>query len=265
MDAFLYPELFYGSSTASNSLFKVNSSHFENNKRFVNLNHKIKLNPTEAQKLNSELLKFNYGSKRELTQMLSTNNRKATAVDSSSEAKTVALPKVAAKSDDLKEPSKTSLTKAPSKTSEAVPAILTEMSRQSLEINPVMSVDQANAGSSSKRYFYRYLLNKKYNSTNNPQQIFANVLLPPPAPPAHIASNNKSLSISHGNMNDLQSSSSFSMRSNTNQVWIMPIMNCNEPDKAQFRVRASFQWHINKNGSNLYVIGILIKYMQTKK
>ena len=77
MDAFLYPELFYGNTagvaTSTNSLFKVNNSHFDaaaaasnsSNKRFVNLNHKIKLNPVEAQKLNSELLKFNYGSKRD--------------------------------------------------------------------------------------------------------------------------------------------------------------------------------------------------------
>ena len=98
MDAFLYPELFYGNTagvaTSTNSLFKVNNSHFDaaaaasnsNNKRFVNLNHKIKLNPVEAQKLNSELLKFNYGSKRDaaaavLTAGNHTNRRNSNATE----------------------------------------------------------------------------------------------------------------------------------------------------------------------------------------
>ena len=85
MDAFLYPELFYGSVASNNSLFKVSSSHFEaasnnNNKRFVNLNHKIKLNPVEAQKLNSELLKFNYGSKKDLSGN-NTNRRNSNATE----------------------------------------------------------------------------------------------------------------------------------------------------------------------------------------
>jgi hypothetical protein len=87
MDAFLYPELLYGSVAASSSLFKVSSNHFEaasnsNNKRFVNLNHKIKLNPVEAQKLNSELLKFNYGSKKEVVGgNCNTNRRNSNATE----------------------------------------------------------------------------------------------------------------------------------------------------------------------------------------
>ena len=61
-------------------------------------------------------------------------------------------------------------------------SILADLNRQSLEINPITVDLQANnsinANNNNKRYFYRYLLNKKYNSSNLPQQIFANVVVP---------------------------------------------------------------------------------------
>ena len=190
MDAFLYPELFYGNVTSNNSLFKVNNTNFDpsnnSNKRFVNLNHKLKLNPVEAQKLNSELLKFNYGTRasKDQGQPIHNSTRRnstfaiiqTTAVDlnetnlkESLNVEKCTLPKLHKTStnqndSDLRENSKNSLNKQLNKSDPALSAeTVTAQQRQSLEISPI-SVDlQTNANganaisnnNNNKRYFYR--------------------------------------------------------------------------------------------------------------
>jgi hypothetical protein len=109
-------------------------------------------------------------------------------------------------------------------------SILADLNRQSLEISPITVDLQANnsinANSNNKRYFYRYLLNKKYNSSNLPQQIFANVVVPAAVAAAAAAATstnngtNKSCSNGGAAAADFQSSSSFSIRSQPKEYLI---------------------------------------------
>ena len=166
MDAMSYPK-----PSSPISVFKINTQMNESQSS-INKRSRFKLNPIEAQKLNSELIKFNYSTKekkeKKSNEDLQLNKDKSKSNDKlfnkQKHPNEYLLPKLDSYRSSKEWNEKFKQNKPDfginsNSTYYNSSSFLVDLNRQSMEINPVINND------SNKRYFYKYLLGKKGNSS----------------------------------------------------------------------------------------------------